>query len=54
MNSCPECGSAVAVGERSRVAQILTCEGCGAELEVLSVDPIALALAPEPEEDWGE
>jgi alpha-aminoadipate/glutamate carrier protein LysW len=54
MNSCPECGSPVAAGERSRVAQILTCGGCGAELEVLSVEPLTLALAPQPEEDWGE
>lgn len=34
--------------------EILTCGECGTELEVLSLDPIQLALAPETDEDWGE
>ena len=31
-----------------------TCADCGAELEVKETAPVALALAPEAEEDWGE
>jgi alpha-aminoadipate carrier protein LysW len=27
---------------------------CGAELEVVSLNPLVLELAPEEEEDWGE
>ncbi|MBE9507737.1 MAG: lysine biosynthesis protein LysW, partial [Chloroflexi bacterium] len=27
---------------------------CGIELEVMSLEPITLELAPEVEEDWGE
>ena len=34
--------------------EILLCESCGVELEVISGDPLELALAPEEEEDWGE
>ena len=30
------------------------CPDCGAELEVLSVAPLELALAPEIQDDWGE
>ena len=30
------------------------CPDCGAELEVTATGPVALALAPEAEEDWGE
>ncbi|MCL4170106.1 UNVERIFIED_CONTAM: hypothetical protein GTU68_009122 [Idotea baltica] len=36
------------------VNEILPCEGCGAELEVMSLEPFTLELAPEVEEDWGE
>jgi alpha-aminoadipate carrier protein LysW len=34
--------------------EIVECAECGAELEVLSTDPMRLELAPEAEEDWGE
>ncbi|PJF22822.1 MAG: lysine biosynthesis protein LysW, partial [Phototrophicales bacterium] len=27
---------------------------CGAELEIISLNPLQLELAPEVEEDWGE
>jgi alpha-aminoadipate carrier protein LysW len=30
------------------------CPDCGVDLEVTSLDPLELALAPEEEEDWGE
>lgn len=36
------------------VTEIVVCPDCGAELEVIGVDPVELALAPEIEEDWGE
>ncbi len=34
--------------------EIVQCEDCGAELEVVSLNPVTLELAPEEEEDWGE
>ena len=34
--------------------EIVQCPDCGADLEVLSIDPLTLDLAPEEEEDWGE
>jgi alpha-aminoadipate carrier protein LysW len=34
--------------------EIVECSACGVELEVISIDPVAVALAPEEEEDWGE
>jgi alpha-aminoadipate carrier protein LysW len=36
------------------VAEIVVCPDCGVELEVMSIDPIEVDLAPEVEEDWGE
>jgi alpha-aminoadipate carrier protein LysW len=50
---CPECFAEV---ELDNVMQneITQCAECGADLEVISIEPLALALAPEEEEDWGE
>jgi alpha-aminoadipate carrier protein LysW len=36
------------------VGEIVVCPDCGVELEVMSLDPVALEVAPEVEEDWGE
>jgi alpha-aminoadipate carrier protein LysW len=34
--------------------ELLPCSDCGTELEIISLDPLVLELAPEVEEDWGE
>jgi alpha-aminoadipate carrier protein LysW len=51
--TCPECG---AEWELSGVEQgeIVVCPDCGVELEVTAISPVAVALAPEEDEDWGE
>jgi alpha-aminoadipate carrier protein LysW len=36
------------------VSEIIVCPDCGVELEVLSLDPVTVEMAPEVEEDWGE
>ena len=51
--TCTECDARI----QALVAlpgEILDCPDCGAELEVRSVSPLVLALAPTVEEDWGE
>jgi alpha-aminoadipate carrier protein LysW len=53
MASCPECGGNVPTANIER-GEILPCPDCGAELEVRSVEPLVLELAPEIQEDWGE
>jgi alpha-aminoadipate carrier protein LysW len=54
MAECPECGAEIVEDVMYEVGEILNCEDCGVELEVLREDPLELALAPEEEEDWGE
>ncbi|GAA0371450.1 lysine biosynthesis protein LysW [Streptomyces olivoreticuli] len=54
MAKCPECEGSVALMENPRVSEIVECAGCSSELELISVDPVELVLAPEIEEDWGE
>ncbi len=51
---CPECAAKVALPEDVMEGEIVQCAECGLELEVVSLTPLALAQAPEEEEDWGE
>lgn len=50
---CPECEAEVEV-EGMEAGEIVPCGECGTDLEVVSTDPVQLALAPEEGEDWGE
>jgi alpha-aminoadipate carrier protein LysW len=54
MAECPECTAALELTADTEVGEIVVCPDCGIELEVISVSPIALELAPEVAEDWGE
>jgi alpha-aminoadipate/glutamate carrier protein LysW len=53
MTNCPECETGIAVGGLL-VGELIYCPECNAELEVLRLEPPAVALAPQVEEDWGE
>lgn len=52
--ACPECDAPVAFTRSPLRGEVVVCTDCRAELEVASVNPVALALAPEVQEDWGE
>ena len=39
---CPQCGKEVVVGSHPNIGKIIHCEGCGAELEIVWLDPIEL------------
>ena len=51
--NCPECDAQVDLAGVV-LNEIVVCGDCGADLEVISLDPPALELAPMEEEDWGE
>lgn len=51
---CVECGAALDVAEDVMQGEILACADCGAELEVVSLEPLTVDLAPMEMEDWGE
>jgi len=53
MAYCPECEAAITVQDLL-IGEIIYCPDCNAELEVLRLEPPAVALAPQIEEDWGE
>ena len=50
---CPECEGSMALADLM-VGEIVPCASCGVDLEVVSLDPMRVALAPEEKEDWGE
>jgi alpha-aminoadipate carrier protein LysW len=54
MAECLECGAELELAPDVEEGEIIVCPDCGVELEVLTVDPVTLDLAPEVEEDWGE
>jgi alpha-aminoadipate carrier protein LysW len=50
---CPECFTDVTLTNVMQ-NEITQCPGCGAELEIVALEPLTLSLAPQEEEDWGE
>lgn len=54
MPRCPECDTAVALPTAPTLNEIVECGDCRTELELVSLEPPVMALAPEVEEDWGE
>ncbi len=52
--TCPVCDADVRLPADVMENELITCQDCGSELEVLSLAPVQLVEAPETEEDWGE
>ncbi len=51
---CPDCDANLEIPSDAMENELISCPECGSELEVISLDPLELDLAPEVEEDWGE
>ena len=50
---CPECDAELVLEDVVQ-GEILVCSDCGVDLEVMSLEPLALEIAPMEAEDWGE
>ncbi|KAB1192846.1 MULTISPECIES: lysine biosynthesis protein LysW [Haloferax] len=50
----PLSGEEIELPSDVEVGEIIDSPATGAELEVVSLDPVILEEAPELEEDWGE
>jgi len=50
----PITGEEIELPSDVEVGEIIDSPVSGAELEVVSLDPVVLEEAPELEEDWGE
>ena len=51
---CIECAATITLAQDTMQGEILPCPDCGAELEILSLNPVTIDLAPMEMEDWGE
>jgi len=49
---CCECVAKVELNSVTK-NEVVRCSECGVDLEVVSLDPVLLELAPTQEEDWG-
>jgi alpha-aminoadipate carrier protein LysW len=54
MGECPVCAAEVKIADDTISGELVVCDDCGVELEVLETDPVKLAEAPSAEEDWGQ
>ncbi len=52
--ACPECVAEIPLEDTTEVGEIIVCPDCGVELEVISLEPPSVELAPIEQEDWGE
>lgn len=52
--TCPECEAEVRLEADAEAGEIIVCPDCGVDLEITSLDPAQVELAPMEEEDWGE
>lgn len=52
--SCVVCEGSVVLPDDAMIGELLICDDCGTELELVSLDPLKVEEAPEIQEDWGE
>lgn len=44
---CPDCREEVKIPENCQVGEVLECPNCGAEMEVVSLNPCEVSLIEE-------
>ncbi len=52
--TCPVCEATVGIPADAMQNELISCADCGSELEIISLSPLTLDVAPDVEEDWGE
>jgi alpha-aminoadipate/glutamate carrier protein LysW len=52
--NCPECEAEINLDANAEVGEIIVCPDCGVDLEIVSLDPAKVEIAPMEQEDWGE
>ena len=52
--NCPECEAEITLESNAEVGEIIVCPDCGVDLEIISLNPAKVEVAPMEQEDWGE
>ena len=50
--ACPECSEDVYVDAESEQGDIISCDECGSELEIVGLDPIELDIYADDTDDF--
>lgn len=50
--ACPECSEDVYVDADSEQGDVVTCDECGTDLEVVGLDPIELDVHEDTDDDF--
>lgn len=50
--ACPECSEDVYVDADSEQGDVVTCDECGTDLEIVGLDPIELDIHEDEEDDF--
>jgi len=51
---CPDCDGNIFLDITTEKGEVVTCKDCSVSLEVVSLQPLKINLAPKFDEDWGE
>lgn len=51
---CPECDEEVYVDADSEQGDVVSCDECGADLEIVGLDPIELDIYEEGDDDFDD
>ena len=52
--ACPECSEDVYVDADSEQGDVVSCDECGTDLEIVGLDPIELDIHDEEDDDFKE
>ena len=52
--ACPECSEDVFVDAESEQGDIISCDECGSELEIVGLDPIELDIYADDLDDFDD
>lgn len=52
--ACPECSEEVYVDADSEQGDVVSCDECGTDLEIVGLDPIELDIHNEDDDDFKE
>jgi len=55
MARCLDCGEDIVVKKNIKIGDFVVCDDCGAEFEVIKLNPVRLAEAfPTDDDDWDD